>query len=255
MPVFPIRWQGTGRIEGIRKLLAVRAREWARDWAAIAPEMSVSVLDQEAPAIAGPKRCWHVLHVGQAHLHASFPPDGWGRLGCQLLGLDQDDGLALASGVGRRAFESAMQLLAGGEGEAAVLDGIPAPEMVRARCGVAAYRWTIGSFAIDLYLDAGLCEALLPRHAPDSRNLVSRGDAILENEVTLPVMLQLGSAVLADTIALRPGEVIKSSVPLDARIGVAGRSGAAILSGALVAEGGMRALRCSTGPSNTGGNA
>lgn len=248
--VVPFRWQGATRIGQLRSLLAARAQDWLRGWAC-APdgmECSFEALDG---AGAGPLRAgerWYVQQSPQGATSVRLPPKAFERLGCLLAGISSADDQGLAAAIGRRAFLDAANALVGGAGEASGSADAPAVQALDPRCGVAGYRWCLGGIQMVLYLDAGTCDGLLPRDAASRGELVSRLDAMRAGTVTLPAFLELGSASLEHTMALRPGDVIKTGVAIGSLVRVKSEAGAVVFSGELVADRGHRGVRCVSAP-------
>jgi Type III flagellar switch regulator (C-ring) FliN C-term len=128
------------------------------------------------------------------------------------------------------------------------LAGMPASTDIGRRHGAAGFVLRIDGIGFELYFDAPLCDALAPPDRPPARALETRRSAILPVDATFTVTLDLGHASIAESLALRPGEVIRTSIPVDAQIRVRGASGEAVLSGTLAAANGQRAIRISHSP-------
>jgi hypothetical protein len=167
-------------------------------------------------------------------------------LGAQLLGLDASGSAGLAEAIGRRAFADLARMVATTEAtppRVEVLDARPIAGLA-ARNGTLQLAWSLGTARADLFADAALCEALLPSVRQPTPALASRNEAIASESITLDAVLDLGTAGLHDVLALRPGEVVKTRLRLDAPLHARLPDGRAAFSGALLAEQGQRALRC-----------
>lgn len=248
--VVPFRWQGATRTGQLRLLLAARAQEWLRGWACTPGSLECSIEAVEGVG-AGPLRAgerWYVQPLPQGATSVRLPPRAFERLGCLLAGISSADDQGLAAAIGRRAFLDASRVLFGAGDDASEAAGAPAAQAVDPRCGVAGYRWCLGGIDMALYLDAGACEGLMPGNGTAGGGLVSRKDAMGAGTVTLPAFLELGSTSLERTLALRPGDVIKTGAAIGSLVRVKSESGAVVFSGELVADDGHRGVRCVSAP-------
>lgn len=248
MSVVPFRWQGSTRTEQVRSLIAARSQEWLRGWVASPSELecAITAMTAERPDAGRRTDCWYGARGLTGVLNIRATASTFEQLGCRLGGAVSADTHGMAAGIGRRAFMDLARTLVSATGEDSIfpLDERPQPESVEPRCGVMGFLWSMEGIRAELYLDAALCDALLPKAVASTERLASRRDAILPGDVTLNAMLDLGQAALVDTVTLKPGEIIKTNMALDSIVTVRSESGETIFSGVLVAADGHRALRC-----------
>lgn len=252
MTVVPLRWQGSARIERVRLSFADRSREWLSEWSATRQECCIFTLDQSStPTMKG---VWVRVRSTEGELYLRYDPDMCTVLGHRLAGLPEHGCDAIGEGIGRRALVDLATRL-GSEGEVEVIpaDASFSASVLDPRRGIAAYRWVLGTVEVDLYVDASFCDAIDPPVSATRAQLVARDQAVLPGVITLEAVLDLGSAALADTVSLRPGEIIKTKVPIDALVEVRSVSGKAAFVGTLVGAGENRALRCSATTQVQGG--
>lgn len=245
MSVVPFRWQGKTRSEQIRALVHSRGREWMRNWCAGPSDFELAVLVMDRPDSGRNSDRWYQLNTSAGALTMRVPSSAFGQLGARLAGVIASDSAGFAAGIGERALCGLGQVVANA-GSAEPLGRLaarPSPEALEARCGAVALLWSMESLHIELFLDARLCDALLPVRTVTSQSLAPRASAIGAAEVSLEAMLDLGAIALADAHLLKPGEVLKTRVPLDAQIAVRSSSGATVFTGVLAASDGQRALR------------
>lgn len=246
MAVLPFRWQGSSRLEQLQSLLSARTREWVRGWA-VAPdsvECSIELHASDSAERRAHDRWFEVAgQVGT--LYVCIPAVGLEQLGCRLAGIGNGDGAGLASGVGRRAFADLLQILTGTAVAPTLQDGpAPSASLVAARSGVAGLLVVIAGVRIALYLEARLCEALVPRQGQTIGGLTKRAEAVLPEEVTLTAVLDLGQVLLENTVMLQPGEIIKTKAQIGGSVLLQTESGDTVAAGVLAAANGHRALRC-----------
>jgi hypothetical protein len=213
---------------------------------ASAPECDLAVLQHDAPVLARAGERWFDASVGAGHLYARMTGSSVTTLGGQLLGLDASGAAGLAEGIGRRAITDLLRGLATvatATPRVDALDGRPETAL-SSRHGVLSLTWSFGTVRAELHVDAVLCDALLPRATGDAKPLASRRDAVQSESLALEAVLDLGTTGLHDVLALRPGEVIKTTVRLDTSLQVRLPDGRRVFSGALLADQGQRALRC-----------
>lgn len=248
MAVVPFRWQGMTRAKQVCDLVLARSQEWLKQWSATPATLNVIVLpDQSAPESMASDR-WYRIEAPDGTMHLRTAGNAIEQLGCRLAGVVSPDARALARGVGNRALADLAKSLSGSDGAPTAMDAKPANAILQARSGVVALRWSMEGVTAELYFDAQWCDAVLPRQRPSGDKLAARSEAILPAQVTLHAELDLGDAALEDTLTLRPGEIIKTNVPLDRSISVRSQAGETLFTGALVAADGHRAVRCSHNP-------
>lgn len=247
MVVLPLRWQGRRRSEQLCALLADRCGEWRQAWAvAGAPSCELELPVQEASALARAGETWLEARTTHGTLYLRIAHGAQQALGARLLGLDASGSAGLAESIGQRAFADLAKVLATTDASpirVEVLDARPVAGLAT-RNGTLQLAWTLGTSRADLFTEASLCEALLPSIREPATALVARPEAIRSESVKLDAVLDLGMAGLQDVLALRPGEVIKTRLRLDAPVQARLPDGRAAFSGALLAEQDQRALRC-----------
>jgi hypothetical protein len=250
MVVLPLRWQGRRRSEELRLLLADRCGEWHQAWAVSnAPSCDLELPGQEASALARAGESWLEARTAHGTLYLRIANGAQQALGAQLLRLDASGSAGLAESIGRRAFADLARVLASTESTPPRVEALDArPAGLAARNGTLQLAWVLGTARADLFAEASLCEALLPPVRQPAPALTSRHDAIQSESITLDAVLDLGTAGLQDVLALRPGEVIKTRLRLDAPLHARLPDGRAAFSGALLAEQDQRALRCTDIP-------
>lgn len=246
MNVLPLRWQGASRAEALRALLDARVVEWASQWmtASRASGVVVDALADHRPDQGGEGR-WHALRDGEAILSMRVSPRAFEHLGCLLAGTTTADDAGLCAGLGQRALAGLMRSLFGAHAPASMIaiDGAPAPADIGSRFGAFGMQVSIGTIRIEIRANATLCARLVPPAPVARESLVSRRAAIGPVDATLDVVLDLGQAGLADTLSLKPGEVLRTSIPVSAGLRLVSSRGEDILAGTLVADGAHRALK------------
>lgn len=247
MAILPLRWQGITRSEQVRSEIEARSQAWLVGWSASNAECRVirlaSTRVHDAAAAIWLRACGP-----NGALAVRLTASAYEEIGCRLVDLPTGDGGEMAVGIGRRALaDLAMQLVGAGANVEMLAPGdSPAPAATEPRCGVVELAWSLAGCNIEIHVDAALCDAIASRTTDAAEALVPREEAVLPGDITLEAVLDLGCAALVDTVSLRPGEVIKTDIPLDARVEVRGTAGKTIFAGALVAAGGHRALQCTS---------
>ncbi|MFZ5636614.1 MAG: hypothetical protein ACOY82_08495 [Pseudomonadota bacterium] len=247
MSVMPLRWQSVSRMERVRELALERTERWIAQWCAPGqcPTVEVDLTTAQRPEIAAADVRWYALRDGDATLCLRTVGATFDHLGCRLAGPATADASGLAAGIGQRAIaELARAFFApGAPATLSPVPGVPAAAEIGVRFGAIGVQIAIGTIRFELHFDAGLCARLSPAQAPAAEKLVARRDAVKTVEGTFEAVLDLGSAPLADSLAFRPGDIVKTSIPIGAPLRLVAGDGGEILSGVLVAEDGRRALR------------
>lgn len=244
MSVVPFRWQGSARLEQLRALLSSRAHECLRGWAGPDAELHFDPLGKDEPDADDR---WYELRTKSGTLSIGLRSGSWERLGCRLADAPASDAVGIAEGIGRRATTDLLRSMVGAAAlECELVESVePGARSLDARFGVAKFRCRAMGLQASIVLDAGLCDALASRPQTTSGGLAQRSEAILPTGVVLEAFLDLGRASLEQTVDLRPGDVIKTNIALDAVIQLKSASGGTVVSGVLVSSEGQRALRCS----------
>jgi hypothetical protein len=244
MPVLPFRWHGSTRLAQIEQAVDEHARAWLGDWA-VAPDRfrcAVGAGTRACHAVPEAGESWIALCAGPRTVLLRGPDFLLDQLGADLADVPIPT-RNLAKGIARRALVAFGRALLGQTVTLELVDRRPGADEVDARRGVAHFAWSLGTLELDLYLDVGVCDLLAPGAKPNPTSLVSRRDALLAESVVLHAVLDLGTAALADTLSLRPGEVIKTNTPLTAMVRLQSEAGAHLAAGALVASGVQRGIR------------
>lgn len=246
MNVQPLRWQGASRAEALRALLDARVAEWASQWmtASRASGVAVDALEDHRPDPGGEGR-WHVLRDGDAILSMRVSSHAFEHLGCLLAGTATADDAGLSAGLGQRALAGLLRSFFGAQLPTSMtaIHGVPAKTEIGSRFGAFGMQLAIGAIRIELCANSALCARLVPPAQFAREPLVSRRAAIGPIDATLDAVLDLGQAGLADTLSLKPGEVLKTAIPVSAGLRLVSSRGEEILAGTLVADGAHRALK------------
>ncbi len=245
--VLPLRWQGASRIDRMRALVAERANTWIAQWATPGAKLAIEVetLGGQRPEISVPDIRWYALRDTSGALTLRIAGATFEQLGCRLAGIVASDDVGMAAGIGERALTDLARVFfaANAPSSLTAVQGMPAAEEIGLRYGALGMQIAIGPIRIELHFDTALCTALLPIGPTAAGPLVARREAVKPLDATFEAVLDLGQAALADSLSLRPGEVLKTSIPISAGIRIKAGDGTDILSGTLVAEDGHRALK------------
>ena len=247
MAVVPFRWQGATRVEQLRSLLATRADEWSPTWTAPSVSMEstfVPLLDEMLPSQ------WYEVRGAAGRVTVALAANAFERLGCYLIGAVAADEHGFATGLGRKSLDDFLRsLVRATPAESGLMPVERTDRPLQLHQGVASFLWTLAGLRIALFLDPVLCNALAPPEQVQRKQLTRRQDAILPAEVRLHAILDLGHTGLEHTVDLRPGDVIKTNVTLDAQVRLQSEPDHGdAFSGTLVAFEGQRAFRLSEHP-------
>ncbi len=245
--VLPLRWQGAARIDRMRALVAERANDWIAQWAAPGAQTAIEVesLGGQRPEITAPDIRWYALRDASGALTLRIAGAGFEHLGCKLVGIVAYDDAGMAAGIGQRALTDLARAFFDASAPASLtaVQGMPAAEEIGLRHGATGVQVAIGTIRIELHFDAALCTALLPVAITQAVPLATLREAVKPIDATFDAVLDLGQTALSDSLSLRPGEVLKTSIPIGAGIRIKTGDGTEILSGTLVVEDGHRALK------------
>lgn len=250
----PLRWIGASRKAALSSIVEERCNQWLRRWSG--GETS-AVADVEWLATSERERHpfdprWYVLRARQAALYLHAPASVFEQIGCRFAGVAAADACGIAAGIGRRALDDLAAALLGTSLRESfdALPGMPDPADIDPRYGAAGVLIRLGAIRFELRLDAALCDQLAPAKntAAPTRRLMRRQSALMPTPATFVVSLDLGRMPLAESIALKPGEIVKTAVPVDSVVRLRTPTGHRVLEGALVAADGHRAVRLLTRP-------
>lgn len=243
MATLPLRWQGRSRLARLRAEVEGRCARWLDEWSAAARDCAVEALEESAPADPrGAGGHWQELRAGAATARFSLPGPAFELWGQRLLGADGEaDGLAEA--LGRRAFAALAQALLSAPQAAPARIERPHPRELEPRHGVAALALQLAGVRLRLYLDPAACDLLAPLPAPAPATLSPRAGALAQATVELTATLDLGRGALGQALNLRPGEILKTGLRLDAPLQLRAAGDVPVLSATLTQHEGARALR------------
>lgn len=247
MAVLPFRWQGRRRSEQVCAHVTSRSEQWISDWSGRRDlKILVSITPPEHRDGARPDQ-WYALHAKQGMLYANVRASTFEHLGCLLIGSSDGDDLGLAEGIGRRALMDLVRALGSDtrDDQIARLDLPPGRDLIGPTQGIVRLLWAISGFEMDIYMDAAMCDAWVPTSFENTPSLTPLHVAILPGKIDLNIVLDLGMTSIEDAFTLRPGEVIRTAVPVDsvvhAKVGDGDHS---VFTARLVADGGYRAVQC-----------
>jgi hypothetical protein len=245
--VLPLRWQGAGRVERMRALVAERANGWIAQWAApgAQPAIEVETLGGQRPEVTAPDIRWYALRDASGALTLRIAGAAFEHLGCKLAGIVASDDVGMAAGIGQRALTDLARAFFAANAPSALtaVPGMPSADEIGLRYGALGVQVAIGTIKVELHFDAALCAVLLPVGATAALPLTALREAVKPLDATFEAVLDLGQTALADSLSLKPGEVLKTSIPVGAGIRIKAGDGTDIFSGTLVAEDGHRALK------------
>jgi hypothetical protein len=251
MSVTPFRWQSASRMEQLRELALDRTERWIGQWAAAGqrPSVEVELLTAQRSEIAAADVRWYALADTDVRLSLRIAGAAFEHLGCKLAGLAVADASGLAAGIGQRALTDLARACFPGNASANApaaltpVAGVPAAADIGARFGAIGVQVSVGTIRFELHFDSALCALLVPVSMPAGETLVSRREAVRAVDATFDAVLDLGTTALVESLSFKPGEVIKTGIPIGAGLRLVAGNGAEILSGRLVAEDGHRALK------------
>lgn len=241
MNVTPIRWLGRSRADAVLRTARARADVWAQGWCSA---QSVDIVQADASDRLTSMR-WSGVQSDRGSLRLALHSDQEARIGAWLMGTPAggDDGLAGRIGI-RALREFAGGLLGGVSAETALTEmSAPGEREMADRAGGMLLRCTFGQANVLIHLDAAACDALAPREAPAATTLVPRREALGNSDVQLKIVLDLGKLALRELGTLQTGQILRTSVPLDAQLKLMAGDGKTVRTGVLAAHGDARALR------------
>lgn len=245
--VLPLRWQGAARIDRMRSLVAERANDWIAQWAAPGAQLAIEVqsLGGQRPEISTQDIRWYALRAASGALTLRVVGAAFEHLGCKLVGIVASDDAGMAAGIGERALTDLVRAFFAADAPSSLtaVQGMPAPEEIGLRYGAMGMQVAIGAIRVELHFDAPLCAALLPIDATAGAPLTTLREAVRPVDATFDAVLELGQTALSDSVSLRPGDVLKTSIPVGGGIRIKAGDGSDILSGTLVVEDGHRAIK------------
>lgn len=243
MSIVPLRWLGNRRADALRDLLQARLAGWLTAWSGPGCDF---VLEKEWPEAGRFDRGgrWHAVDLDGGRVALWLPDGVEAQFGARLPGVSAVGDAGLAAGVGRRALEDAARTLVG-RPQARFEPCVEAwPEaMLDRRRGGLMLRWSFVQSSIWIHLDANSCDLLVPARTHARSRLDSRKDALGRSDVALEVVLDLGDAVLADLTQLRPGNVLRTTAPVDSVLKLVAPGGAVVATGSLAVQNERRAIR------------
>jgi hypothetical protein len=248
MSVRRLHWQGTTRQRLLRERFDAALAGWLEAWSA-APARPASATAQVGATPVDACLRWHRAGGRIGTLWVGASPEALDALGGRLADAHSDDGLGLGRRVGERALRDLVgQWLGGG---ASLDDFAPAaaPDEadLDARHGACRFVLDAGVIELHVLLDDALCAHLLPEARGARVPLATRAACVAAEPVTLDLMLDFGTATLADAHGLQVGDVLVSRTRLDALFHIAQPGGRRLAGAHLHRLGDRRALRvCAT---------
>ncbi|PWB29833.1 hypothetical protein DCO49_00240 [Stenotrophomonas sp. SPM] len=225
-----LRWQGPTRREFLRLKVERLVQEWLEAWAISPGTVAVVPLVADAPRDAG----WQcAMGAAGGQVLAGLQRASLAQLGGLLAGAPlqaaADFNHALA--VGTAAGQALLGSLLGGAPAHHPCDEAPRGAWSERHGWVGVeVRWA--GLTFEILLDPVLCDRLdPPDHAPVA--LQSRRAALAHSTVALDARLELGHVDVSLISALRPGDVLRTGIPLDSPVALAAGKGAAVASGRL----------------------
>ena len=252
MATIPLRWLGASRRKALHAWVAARCAEWLRKWSAADDGLTLEIHElDEARAQGHPfDPRWHLLREPTGALHVKASVAVFEAIGCRLVGAAEADACGIAAGVGRRAMIdlAAAVLQSPIRSDFTALPGPPEAAQIGPRHGAMGFRLALDATQVELYLDAAACDLIVPAAAPTGIALSARRSAIRPAMATFDIVLDLGQVPVLESIALKPGDIIKTTTPIDAVIHARTPRSRPIFAGALVASERHRAIRLSGQP-------
>ena len=224
-----IRWQGPTRREALRSAVAGRLQQWVQEWAISPDGLEVQLCTDVTPAGAWQRGS----ATGGASALAGLGNTDVAQLGSLLANAPlrhaADSGYARA--VGTDALQALFACLMDDTQTLQPVTDLPEAALSERHGWVALdVRWA--TFAFVLLLDPALCDRLVPpQRAPAV--LTGRPAALGPSRATLTARLDLGSVDVALVSSLRPGDVLRTSVPLDALLALTAGDGPTVSTGRL----------------------
>ncbi len=224
-----IRWYGPGRREALRAAVAARLQVWLQQWA-LAPEG----LSVQLSTDAGDSGAWQCCTgTDGANAWAGLGHTDLAQLGSLLANAplrhaaDSEHARAVGSDALQALFAVLLDHASTQPQKAALPDGA-----LVERHGWIALDVCWAAFSFVLLMDPALCDQLAPPQRK-SAALTRRASALGPCRATLTARLDLGSVDVALVSSLRPGDVLRTSVPLDAPLSLAAAKGPTISTGRL----------------------
>lgn len=250
MSVVPLRWQGAARTARLCAKVEERTRDWLAGWSLAGGEgMQVEACAQ-VPRATRPEVWMARASGGRLFVHG--PAAFFELLGVRLAGVSSGfdalqalDAKTLAAGIGQRAFEDWMRAVIGTAVHVERVDRGEIGQALSEHHGAVHLECTVQGLRCEIDLDAGLCDTLVPPERTPQGTLRPLRNALGTQTVTLDVVLDLGHAALADTLALAPGDIVKTTALLASVVRLQAVGGRTIATGALAAADAHRALRIS----------
>ncbi|MFT3806713.1 hypothetical protein [Arenimonas sp.] len=235
-----LRWQGTQRRQRLFDKLCDELAVWLGHWSVDPAFLSLSPLEDATwPEVSG----WQWRQSGGLRVGAGSAD--LDRLGALLARASASDALQLGRRVGHRAWNALLaQLAIAGKNELSWTDAqAPSAREREARWGGTAWQLSGVGFTAVLWIDAELCERWLPSTVNATSRVHARDSALGGEPLSLQVVLDLGNATLADTQALRIGDVLVSNAPLDRAFQLRGAHARPLAAGRLHRNGERRSIQ------------
>lgn len=240
MNVHPLRWLGPARKAGLEQAFQSRLAAWNAQW--VREDLRSELALAEFSDGDFDESTWSSAASPTGTLVIGCAPNALPRLGARLVGLGGDGGSALAPRIAYRALEALAQCLTGHATTPLIACDSPGPSLLAPRTGSLRLWLSIEDLRVALIADCALCDSALPMARRDVA-LVRREDALGMSTASLELRLELGHADLIDISTLRPGEVLKTTIPVGSLLSLVNPDGSVVRTGHLAARQGRRAIR------------
>jgi hypothetical protein len=237
-----LHWQGSTRERRLRERLDSILAGWVEAWGAEPARVAPTPARADLGPLPRDLR-WLRATGKTGALWLGATEAGFDALGGRLAAADPADELGLGRRVGERALRDLMAQwlgLATAEIEPAL---VPSTQDLDPRHGGLRWRVTVGDLDWRVFADDALCAQWLPESPPAVAALAARSACVAAERITLDLMLDFGTATLAETHGLQVGDVLVSGTRLDALFGLATPAGRRLAGARLHQHGDRRAIQ------------
>jgi hypothetical protein len=238
-----LRWHGPSRQEALANRLRLELGTWQEGWSVDPTLLSLRIADAGIPQPSGWRWTRAISRSGGILLGADAAT--LASLGGLLAQAASDDPLGLGRRVGERALRALLTQFVGGAANLIEIEdaSTPAAEDQDPRFGGCSLVLQGTGFEARLLVDNELFEYWV--HPQQSRLpvLLPRDASLGKERVVLDVVLDLGSATLADAQQLQIGDVLVSSTSIDSIFHLALPDSRRLVTANLVRKDGRRALQ------------
>lgn len=207
-------WLSAGRQAQLSARVEALTRQWLTEWSVHSADAVFS------PHLAVASPVWFCAYENQHAMVAfGFSDGSAAHLGAWMAQVPSDADTLLARDLGSAALtDLAARLLGVPAQQSATLIQATAIDAANFEPRFKAFRQEMqfGQRSVVMALDHGANNALIPLKVKPSSGLVSRAAALACSQTALELRLPLGRFAIADFLTLRPGDVLRSDVPLSA---------------------------------------